>query len=138
MSLQLLIQFFLDSLKFPILFLKSRDILISLFSELFILSLFSLSIFDALIEFSPSGIQLVAEFFDDSPLLFGLNAVLGPDSVKLVLLRVEFVLEGVDVLVELVDSIVVGFTVSLKRSGQGVDAFVEFLVILCSLVSLNF
>jgi hypothetical protein len=138
MSLQLLIQFFLDSLKFPILFLKSRDILISLFSELFILSLFSLSIFDALIEFSPSGIQLVAEFFDDSPLLFGLNAVLGPDSVKLVLLRVEFVLEGVDVLVELVDSIMVGFTVSLKRSGQGVDAFVEFLVILCSLVSLNF
>jgi|JI10StandDraft_1071094.scaffolds.fasta_scaffold218045_2 hypothetical protein len=138
MSLQLLIQFLLDSLKFPILFLKSRDILISLFSELFILSLFSLSIFDALIEFSPSGIQLVAEFFDDSPLLFGLNAVLGPDSVKLVLLRVEFVLEGVDVLVELVDSIVVGFTVSLKRSGQGVDAFVEFLVILCSLVSLNF
>jgi len=138
MSLQLLIQFLLDSLKFPILFLKSRDILISLFSELFFLSLFSLSIFDALIEFSPSGIQLVAEFFDDSPLLFGLNAVLGPDSVKLVLLRVEFVLEGVDVLVELVDSIVVGFTVSLKRSGQGVDAFVEFLVILCSLVSLNF
>ncbi len=138
MSLQLLIQFLLDSLKFPILFLKSRDILISLLSELFILSLFSLSIFDALIEFSPSGIQLVAEFFDDSPLLFGLNAVLGPDSVKLVLLRVEFVLEGVDVLVELVDSIVVGFTVSLKRSGQGVDAFVEFLVILCSLVSLNF
>lgn len=138
MSLQLLIQFLLDSLKFPILFLKSRDILISLFSELFILSLFSLSIFDALIEFSPSGIQLVAEFFDDSPLLFGLNAVLGPDSVKLVLLRVEFVLEGVDVLVELVDSIVVGFTVSLKRSGQGVDAFVEFLVILCSLVPLNF
>ena len=138
MSLQLLIQFLLDSLKFPILFLKSRDILISLLSELFILSLFSLSIFDALIEFSPGGIQLVAEFFDDSPLLFGLNAVLGPDSVKLVLLRVEFVLEGVDVLVELVDSIVVGFTVSLKRSGQGVDAFVEFLVILCSLVSLNF
>lgn len=114
MSLQLLIQFLLDSLKLPILFLKSRDILISLLSELFILSLFSLSIFDALIEFSPSGIQLVAEFFDDSPLLFGLNAVLGPDSVKLVLLGVEFVLEGVDVLVELVDSIVVGFTVSLK------------------------
>lgn len=138
MSLQLLIQLLLDSLKFPILFLKNRDILISLLSELFILSLFRFSIFDTLLEFSPGRIQLVTEFFDGSSLLFGLNVILCSDPVKLVLFRVELVLEGVDVLVELVDSIVVGFTVSLKRSGQGVDAFVEFLVILCSLVSLNF
>lgn len=82
--------------------------------EIFILPLLCFSILDALVKFPPCAIEFIADFLDDPSLLFGLKIIFSSGAVELVLLGAEFVFEGCDVLVELIDSVVVGFAVSLE------------------------
>ena len=80
-------------------------------------------------EFPAGFVEFVAELFVGPLLFLGVEVGLGPGAIDFVLLGVEFCLEGVEVVGELVDPGVVGVAVPLEGGGEGVVPPVEFLVL---------
>ena len=137
MSVVFFIRLFKWGLKFSDLFRQTRNFFSGFLLELFVLLLLIVSILLAISELSSYSIQLISKFLDNSPLLLSMKISFSFSPIKLILSWLKFAFQRVDVLVELIDSIMIGFAISLKSVGKRVDPPTLLLTFLSSFIRLN-
>ena len=134
---QFIIQFFSFSLKLSVMLGQIWDLLIGLISEFLIISLLSLSVFLTFSQFSSSSVKFIGNFLDNPSLFLCLKIVFSFGSIEFVLSWFYLSFKTIDSVVELIDSIVISFTISLESVGQVVDSSIVFLIFLRGFIRFN-
>lgn len=137
MSVVLIIRLLKGSFKFSYLLSQIKDILSGLVSILFIQLLFIVSILFTIFELYSYSFQFIRKLLDNSSLFLWLKVVFCLSPIKLILSWLELAFKWIDVLIELINSFVIGFTISLESIGKRVDSSALLLTFLSSLLSHN-
>ena len=123
--------------KFFHLLSQTRDFFSGFVSEFFILLLLIISIFLTVFKLSLYSVQLIRKFLNNSSLFFSLKVVFSFSPIKLILSWLELAFEWIDVLIELVNSFMIWFAISLKSIGKRVDSPALLLTFLSSFIRFN-